>query len=421
MKVRSVVLASVSAALFAACAATSGEVAAASPQADVNTAYRALVAGKSKQAIVAYSRAIESRRLAPDTLANALLNRALAYQKLNQHHDAVDDYTAALRLDALSPKLRAVALYNRGLSHHKIARPALAIEDFTSALFLLPEFPQAYYSRANVLRLSGQYLFALSDYEKALKYNHPLKHLPLYGQALTYQALKRPDKARKTLTQALMLKPDFVPARRLMSAMLKARAPVAGLAGAPAAQNAPAFYQASASAEVATSFMPENTDLIVRKGRSPSPVEPPRQLKVTPVAAPADARDNIKVASISPVADTGSPPQASDGQTAHEDNSEEANRKRYANPRQPGLSGWTIQLSSQRDQDAAWSHWAKLRKRFARLLAGQEARVVKADLGTRGVYYRLRINGMTSKAAAVRLCALLKRRGQRCFVSHAQS
>ena len=46
----------------------------------------------------------------------------------------------------------------------------MAIEDFTSTLFLDVEFSQAYYSRGNVLRRSGQFLFALSDYEKSLKY-----------------------------------------------------------------------------------------------------------------------------------------------------------------------------------------------------------------------------------------------------------
>ena len=98
---------------------------------------------------------------------------------------AIDDYTAALRIDALGAKLRAIALYNRGLAYQKSKQPALAIEDFTSALFLDPEFAHAYYSRANVLRESGQYLFALSDYEKALRFNHPQPYLVYYGEALT--------------------------------------------------------------------------------------------------------------------------------------------------------------------------------------------------------------------------------------------
>ncbi|MGB9141516.1 MAG: hypothetical protein WCB71_04895, partial [Aestuariivirga sp.] len=43
-------------------------------------AYKALAGGNQKGAIEAYSTAIESRALPTEALANALLNRALAYQ-----------------------------------------------------------------------------------------------------------------------------------------------------------------------------------------------------------------------------------------------------------------------------------------------------------------------------------------------------
>ena len=78
--------------------------------------------GDVQTAVTDYTQAIDSRDLPPDVLANALLNRGLAYQRLNEHEFAIDDYTAALRIDALSGKVRALALYNRGLSYQRLER-----------------------------------------------------------------------------------------------------------------------------------------------------------------------------------------------------------------------------------------------------------------------------------------------------------
>ena len=85
---RNVFLASVCAAFLAASAAVSGPAAAANTNSDAElarSAYKALTAGDPATAIASYTQAIESRKLEPEVLANALLNRGLAYQRLNQH------------------------------------------------------------------------------------------------------------------------------------------------------------------------------------------------------------------------------------------------------------------------------------------------------------------------------------------------
>src|SRR5918995_32876 len=221
MNLRSILMASVGAALLVAGAAVAGTTGADKTPEIVlaEAAYQALTAGRSAEAIVGYTQAIESRKLPVELLANALLNRALAHQNLGNHQQAIDDYAAALRMDAMTPRLRAIALYNRGLSNQKLDQAAQAIEDFTSALFLEPEFAEAYYSRANMLRHTGQFLFALGDYEKALRYSHPEPHLPLYGQALTYEALHKPVLAQKALARAIKVSPDFAPAREKLVAL----------------------------------------------------------------------------------------------------------------------------------------------------------------------------------------------------------
>ena len=192
MKVRSVALAFVSSVYLVALGANIGS-AFATTNPVTSQAYQALTSGDSAKAISLYSFAIESRGLEPEVLANALLNRALAYQQQGQSAKAVDDYSAALTLDAMSAELRATALYNRGLSQQKQGYTPLAIEDFTSALMLNPSFAHAFLSRGNALRESGQYLFALSDYERALKFGHPEPARVYFGEAQTYELLNRPN------------------------------------------------------------------------------------------------------------------------------------------------------------------------------------------------------------------------------------
>jgi tetratricopeptide (TPR) repeat protein len=411
MTVRLVLIASVSAALLAASAAVPSVQAAPKSQAvaTVDKAYRSLVSGKLVDAIAQYSEAIESRELPPETLANALLNRALAYQNRNQHADAVDDYSAAMRVDAMSAKLRAVALYNRALSHQKLDKPAQAIEDFTNALFLDVKFAQAYYGRGNVLRESGQYLFALSDYEKAVKYHHPEPHLPLFGVALTYEDLRRPEQAQKSLVQALVLKPDFAAARMKLTQLLTgAEVPskdTASMGVTPAAQK-----MAANRDQIVTGSLDKRTaDLVMRKEELPVPVSPPSALmaKTNLVsdkpAAPARPKlAELKVEKPSEAPQPKLQQQASAGPVIEPANAPAPKTELNAKK----LEGWTVQLSSQKNEGAAWKVWKKL---------------VEADLGDRGIFYRLRVHKINSKKSAARLCSRLKRRGTSCFVSRARS
>ena len=186
MRVRNVLLAYVCTAFLAAPAAVSGAAAAEDnplPPASLPRATSALVAGETTDAISAFSEAIESRELAPEQLANALLNRALAHQQAGEIsgrgrrlHGRAEDRRARAR--SLGRRHSTIAV----LPTRSCKQPALAIEDFTSALLLDPHFAHAYFSRGTVLRESGQYLFALSDYEKALRFNHPQAYLVHYGE-----------------------------------------------------------------------------------------------------------------------------------------------------------------------------------------------------------------------------------------------
>lgn len=177
----------------------------------------ALQAGSFKAAIDQFTKGLATDSLDKQTAAITLLNRGLAHQRLGQYVEAMADYDRALQNQSLPAETRAVALYNRGLAHRKLYRTTLALEDFTNALLLNPKFSQAYNSRANVLRELGYYTTAIQDYSSAVRYRHPQMHIPLYGKALSHAALRNLPAAKSALTQALAIRPDYKPAKKLLA------------------------------------------------------------------------------------------------------------------------------------------------------------------------------------------------------------
>ncbi len=448
MKVRRVKFAFVSAAFLAAFATSCGTASASSPSSNTalaRAAFAELQKGNPGGAIASFTTAIESRTLEPEMLANALLNRALAYQQMNQDGPAIEDYSSALGLDAMAPDLRATALHNRGLSHHKQGNLALAIQDFTSALLLNPKFAQAFYSRGNALRESGQLLFALSDYDRALRYNYPDAARVHYGSALTYVALRRPLDARRSLGDALSLKPDYAAARQQLEKLGGAAeanvatseadpiltgsvatfsgGTVAGKPVLPKAVDVPdAFAPATPGKGKAkfvkkytdrlptlqeASFEPEQPLMAVAAEPSqqvaiaveevpaiPAPIKKPKGKTVeVEIEEPVDAEPEVSAATPEPEAPAAEVPAAE------------------AQP-----SGWMVQIASANSEDAAWSTWKKMQKRHG-ILKDLKPIVVKADLGAKGIVYRIRLKGFENQTNAKGACGDLKKNGVECFVS----
>ncbi len=446
MKLRSVMYASVCSVLLAASAAAPAVagVIEKSPNALAVKAYDALSSGDARRAAELFNEAIESRKLAPETLARALLNRGLARQKLGLYDKAIGDYEAALHMDALSAHARAIALYNRGLAWRARGRAGRAIEDFTSALFLDPYFAQGYYSRANILHGAGQLLFALADYDKALKYGYPQPHQVHLAKAMIFKALKRTPDARAELYAALKTKPDYAPARRQLAALLKGRgvsfAAIAPAKGARAGKKAPLHTASLGRAH--------GSDLNLRKTAQPAPVAPPAMAhapeRQDEPAAPHKEPSAVHKAPVAVAALAGeAKPEV---RAAHpEVKKASANKKlaivpanapapaqviHAAMPEKESVagktakitySGWAIQLVSQRSEEAAWGNWKKLKPRVSRVVRNARPVVMKAEIEGRGTFFRLRLVGFEDKKLARRLCARLKRKGASCLVTRAGS
>ena len=74
-----------------------------------------------------------------------------------------------------------------------------------------------------------------------------------------------------------------------------------------------------------------------------------------------------------------------------------------------------LQLGAFRSAQEADSNWARIGKANAELVKGRGHKVVRSDLGEKGVYYRLRMTGFESAAQAKALCEQLKANNQSCF------
>jgi SPOR domain len=82
-----------------------------------------------------------------------------------------------------------------------------------------------------------------------------------------------------------------------------------------------------------------------------------------------------------------------------------------------GAGGARLQLGSVRSEDAARQDWERIRRKNADLLGTLSATPIRADLGERGIYYRILTGPVADQAAAERICGELKQRSVGCIVA----
>lgn len=80
---------------------------------------------------------------------------------------------------------------------------------------------------------------------------------------------------------------------------------------------------------------------------------------------------------------------------------------------------WRVQVAAGRTEEEARLRWSRLIGANADLLDAAELFIIKADLGERGVFYRVQIGGFETRPPAVRFCETLRTRKVDCFVTAA--
>lgn len=83
-------------------------------------------------------------------------------------------------------------------------------------------------------------------------------------------------------------------------------------------------------------------------------------------------------------------------------------------------SGYLIQIAAVREPERAETEWSRLQRQHGETLRGLKLFVVRADLGDKGVFWRLRAGPFADEAAAKNRCAELAKRKVGCMVVKAQ-
>jgi cell division protein FtsN len=82
----------------------------------------------------------------------------------------------------------------------------------------------------------------------------------------------------------------------------------------------------------------------------------------------------------------------------------------------PASGGFVVQVGSYNSDQLAQNAWSTFSGRYAEVLNGQPHTVTRADLGSKGIWYRLGVGPYGSKSQADAICTELKSRKQDCLV-----
>jgi cell division septation protein DedD len=75
-----------------------------------------------------------------------------------------------------------------------------------------------------------------------------------------------------------------------------------------------------------------------------------------------------------------------------------------------------VQIAATRDEPAAQKEWERLKHAHADLLGNLSPTVVRADLGDKGIFYRIQAGPVPDQAKAEKLCTDLKKLSIGCIV-----
>ncbi|MBV9524042.1 MAG: SPOR domain-containing protein, partial [Alphaproteobacteria bacterium] len=83
----------------------------------------------------------------------------------------------------------------------------------------------------------------------------------------------------------------------------------------------------------------------------------------------------------------------------------------------PAIAGGIrLQLGAMHSEEAARQAWERVKQANADLLGGLTAAWPRADLGARGIFYRLQAGPIADEAKAERICRALKQRQVGCIL-----
>ena len=417
------------------------------PRSYYNRAVAYAQMGQQDRAERDYDKAIE---LAPNYAA-AYHNRANLRRHLGNHSASIEDYSQALQLGMGAQE--HLTYFGRALSHNALGNQTASLDDTAQALALKPDFGAA---RKALSEWSGDAQGSVvaaaptadpivtASIDPPLAVAPPIAPQPIVAEAPTDAPSDPWQQARQTQPTALVARqaqpsPPFTPSavRPIMADLDAVRIPVAGARGqAPVTLSAPnvaAIEPQSGSVTVtplAQALPPARATSPVGEGWQTTVTRYNRVATPTAVSpgrvAAVPASSGLVTASIDPRATVPSRPQSAltaprvsnrQPQSGNRPIRVAENTGTTANDAGSGVTrtGRRVQVGSFRSAAEATTAWDQIANAHHALIGQRQPYIVEADLGARGVYYRLQIGPLGSGDEAKTLCRALKLRGQDCI------
>lgn len=89
---------------------------------------------------------------------------------------------------------------------------------------------------------------------------------------------------------------------------------------------------------------------------------------------------------------------------------------RAASPAPASEGGYMVQLTSQKSQTEAQSSFRALQTRYPAVLGNREPVIKRADLGSKGIYYRAQVGPFSTSDQANEFCSSLRAAGGQCII-----
>ena len=371
----------------------------------------AIELGQYDRAAVDFSNALDSGGLTPEGRAVAYHHRGVAFQKIGQQDAAIADYTRAIETNALPPSVLSRAYYNRGIAYGNAGKGDQAEKDYMKTVELTPDYAAAYHNLANLERRRQAYAEAIAHYSAAIdNMQGRERKLPLFGRALALEQTGDLERAAADLRQALALDPEFELANTKLTALSPQLASAAENNEPPSARPEPEVLPSTVAPFQTASSGHEGGKVIriasVGGWRTTATRFPPPEPAAKAMAA-ADDNDTLITGSLRPAEALPEPeraPVAAKQAAVSKD------------PLSAGHARYRLQLGAFREPDLAAQAWEEISRQASVILGRFDYAIQKADLGERGIFYRLRTGAFEGVSEARATCKSLEAHKIECIV-----
>ncbi|WP_350051149.1 SPOR domain-containing protein [Parvibaculum sp.] len=378
----------------------------------------AIERGHYDKAAVDFSNALDSGGLTLEGRALAWHHRGIAFQKIGQQDAAIADYTRAIDSRELPGAVLSRAYYNRGIAYGDVGDNTAAERDYAKVVDLAPDYAPAYHNLANLERRRGAHAEAIDHYSSAISnMNGRERRLPLFGRALSSEHIGDIEQAVADLKLALSIDPEFDLAATKLSA-LEPRLAEQKAASLPPAENEPIETAKVVPATVApfqtASSGHEGGQLIrissIGGWRTTATRFPREEEAPATVADTSTGHGDLITGSLRPTDDI----PASDKKPLRLTKAEPAPAAKAAAAIPEAR--YRVQLGAFREEQLAQRAWEEISRDAVPLVGQSSPAIQKADLGERGIFYRLQAGAFGQIAEAKSACRALEKRKIACFV-----